>query len=117
MKFLVLTESDIIKIKQETKKETINKLYMKTIKKIYKRYAIFAVINIILILISWLYLSCFFVVYKKDQIYLIINTIISFICSLLYPFVFCFIPSILRFISLSNKNRILMYKLSQFLQI
>ena len=115
--YLLLIESDIIKIKQVTKKEIINKLYTKIIKNIVKRYIIFAVINIILIILSWLYLSCFFVVYKNDQIYLIINLFIGFIFTLIYPFVFCFIPTIIRFISLSDKNRERMYKVSQILQI
>ena len=119
MKYLVLTEPEITQIKQITKKGAINKLYEKTIRKIFRKYVIFAVINVCFIFFSWAYLSCFFAVYKKDQIYLIINTSISFIFDLIFPFAFCFIPTILRFISLKERtdSKEWLYKLSQFLQL
>ena len=118
MKYLISIESYIIQIKEVTKKAKVYKAYITIIKKTFKRYLIFAVINILFILFSWIYLSCFFFVYKNSQIYLIINTIICFIFSLVYPFGYCFIPTIIRFIALGDKNndKNWLYKISQYLQ-
>jgi hypothetical protein len=119
VKFLALTEFDIIQIKILNKKEQLGKFYAKVLKKIYKRYLIFAIINICFLIISWYYISSFCAVYMNTQIYLIINTIISFIKALLFPFIFCFIPSLLRFISLWDpaKDRERLYKVSRIVQI
>ena len=118
LKYLVSIESDIIQIKHMKNIKEVYKIYVKKIKKTFKKYLIFTIINIFFIPFSMIYLPCFFYVYKNSQIYLIINTSICFIFSFLFPFVYCFIPTILRFIALEDKNseKNWLYKISQFLQ-
>ena len=119
LKFLSLTEFDILQMKNIKKKTSLGKYYAKLLKKIFKKYVIFAVVNVCFFIFSWVYLSCFCAVYNNAQIYLIINTIISFTGALLYPFIFCSIPTVLRFFSLRDlsKNREIFYKISRIIQM
>ena len=116
---LVLTDKDIIGIKQITKKELIGIYYIKFLKTIFIRYIIFAIINICIFIFAWIYISCFCAIFKNTFRYLLINTILCFIGALLYPFIFCFIPSLLRYYALWDlaMDREWLYKISRIVQI
>ena len=119
LNFLALTDVDIIQIKYITKKERIGMFYVRLLKKIFIKYIIFAFVNICIFAFSWIYLSCFCVVLKHSFIYLLINTIICIIAASLYQFVFCFIPTLLRYYALWDlaKDRECIYKISRIVQI
>ena len=112
--FFSLTEDQIIEIKQNQKfifKELLSKLKIK--------FIIFFILDFLLLLFFWYYLSCFCAVYRNTQIHLVKDSLVSQGLSLLFPIVTCIIPSILRIISLKavNKNKGYLYKFSQFLQL
>ena len=69
------------------------------------KFAIFFILNFILLALFWYYLTCFNAVYKNTQIYLIENTFISFGISLFYPFVINIIPGFFRMDSLDGNKR------------
>ena len=114
LKFLSLSENKIIEIKNNDKKDNINK-----IKKCFKiKFILFYILNFILLLSFWFYVSCFCAVYKNTQIHLIKDTLVSFGLSLLYPFGLCLLPGIFRIPSLraSKQDKECVYKFSQFIE-
>ena len=118
-KYLALTELDIIQIKHVEKKEKLGILYAKLLKKIFRKYIILTIIYLLFFIFSWIYLTCFFAIYRNTQITVLINTIISFAVALLFPLVFCFIPTFLRYFSLSDyaRKRKNLYNISRIVQI
>ena len=101
---LIKTEKEIVTIKNEQNKNVINIQKEKIIKCINIKYSIFFVLNLILLMLFWYYLTCFNAIYQNTQIYLIKNTFINFGLSLIYPFVINIFPGILRIYSLKKEN-------------
>ena len=119
---LVLTDKSILKVKQQTTKELAINMKNQILKCINIKFFIFFVLNFILLVLFWFYLTCFNAIYENTQIYLIENTMISFGLSLIYPFVINIIPSILRMCSLEqgkkDKNtENCLYTISKFIQV
>ena len=83
------------------------------------KFAIFFILNFLLLVLFWYYLTCFNAIYENTQIYLIENTFISFAISLFYPFIINILPTIIRIHSIksSNKKQKYLYKVSQILQL
>ena len=118
LQFLVLTDKDVLEIKlQQTKQLAINMKRIK-LKCMKVKFAIFFVLNFILLGLFWYYLTCFNAVYKNTQVYLIENTFISFAFSLFYPFIINIFPTVLRNCAIhsSDKNQEYLYKFSQIVQ-
>ena len=119
LQFLVLTDKDILTVKnQETYQLAIN-MKIQKLKYIKIKFTIFFILNFILLGLFWYYLTCFNAVYKNTQIYLIENAFISFGFSLFYPFIINIFPTIIRMCSIhsSNKSQAYCYKVSQIIQI
>ena len=116
---LVLTDKDILEVKiqpNETKAVNMKKTKLKYMK---IKFAIFFLLNFILLVLFWYYLTCFNAIYRNTQFYLIKNTFISFGLTLLYPFIINFIPMIIRMYSIhsSKKDQRYFYKVSQIIQL
>jgi hypothetical protein len=115
IKYLSLSDRNIFEIKIEESKIKKLKLLNKVRRTLIIKYICFYTLSIIFLLFLWYYLSSFSAVYKNTQIFLIINTFISFAISLLYPFIFCFLPVVLRNYSLNNKKEFI-FKISIVVQ-
>ena len=115
IKFVFLSERNIIEIKKQNLFESAKSKVRKVKRKIVIKYIIFFVAGIAFIVLFWYYLSSFGAVYRNSQVYLIKNTFISFLAGLLYPFIINILPGILRIISLNKKKKI-MFKISKFFQ-
>ena len=104
---LTLTQANIAEIKN-TKSERDSLKYkteFNKFKKIIKiKLILFFVINFVLLILFWYYLSSFCAVYKNTQIYLIKDVLISFGLSLIYPFAINIFPCIFRIYSLKERN-------------
>ena len=100
-------KGDINKIKKE-----INKV----IKCIKIKCFLFLIIGIILLFGFWYYLSAFCAVYYNTQIPLIKDNFISFLTSMLYPFLFDLFPGIFRIFGIYKKIRCL-YIISKIITI
>ena len=114
---LVLTDRNIHDIKCQPNLSNANILKKKTLKYMKIKFLIFFLLNLILLVIFWYYLTCWNAVYQNTQIYLIKNTLISFGISLIYPFIINIIPVILRKLSLKKGKRECLYKTSKIMQI
>ena len=119
IKFLSLTEKNILKLKSDNNAKNYNTTVPKLIKFIKIKFICFFSISFLLLIFFWYYLSCFCAVYKNTQIYVIEDTIISFGLSLLYPFGLNLFPGFFRIPSLRDKNKRkeTIYKLSKMIQL
>ena len=102
--FLVLTEKQVLRIKNEETEEKANDEKKCLLKITIIKLCIFFSINIILLIFFWFYLTCFNAVYPNTQIFLVINTAISFVISNIIPLIYNLIPAFIRNDILTNKN-------------
>jgi len=116
---LALSSDAILTFKNEKIKEDIDKRKRSLIYKLKIKFIFYFIIGFILLLCFWYYLSMFSVVYKNTQIHLIKDTLISFILSLIYPFITLLLPGCLRIPALSDPKgkSIYIYKMSKILQM
>ena len=105
IKYIFLSESNIVEIKMKKSLILAHAYTFKVIKRLRTKYILFFLLGIIFLIICWIFLSSFGVVYRNTEIVLIKNTLISFLISFVYPFFYNFIPFIFRICSLSDKKR------------
>jgi len=91
-------------------KDKINKI----LKNLKIKLFFFFIINFILMLGFWYYVASFCAVYFNTQKYVVISTLQSILISMLVPFPFCILMTILRLISLRCKCKCL-YVLNNYI--
>ena len=116
---LVLTDKDVLTVKQQHSKTLAINTKEKKLKCMKIKFSVFFILNFILLGLFWYYLTCFNAVFKNTQVYLIENTFISFAFSLSYPFIINIFPTCIRNLSLnsSKKEQFYFYKMSQIIQL
>ena len=114
IKKLGLSENYILVIKKEKDILDVKKKAEKVKKKLSINFVLFFIISFILLIYFWFYIGCFCSVYKNTQIYLLKDTILSFVFSLVIPFIKNLIPCILRIKLLKEPGCI--YNFSTILQ-
>ena len=116
VKYLFLTEKNIIKFKNEKSNDGLEAKVEELLKCLKIKIIIFYTIGYIILIFFWYYLACFCAVYKNTQIYFIKNTAISLGISLVYPFGLYLLPGIFRITSIRNNEKKTMYNASQIIQ-
>ena len=116
---LILTDRNVLQVKHQISKFQAEKMKKEVLKCINIKFAIFFVLNFLLLILFWFYLTCFNDTYENTQIYLIENTFIAFAISLFYPFIWNIFPSVIRLSSLDDKNpnKECLYSFSKILQL
>ena len=116
LKFLTLSQTQIQQIKDE--KELIKQKEIKdSFEKCFKiKVTVFFITIFLLLIVFWYYLAAFCAVYKNTQKHLFKDTAMSFVMSMIYPFIICFFASIFRYFSLKRKSKCL-YIISRFIQM
>ena len=119
LQFLVLTDKDILQVKLQTTKNMAVNMKKQKLKCMKIKFAIFFILNFILLGLFWYYLTCFNAIYENTQVYLIENTFISFAFSLFYPFIINLFPMMIRMSSIHSKSKDqdCIYKVSQIFQL
>ena len=74
---------------------------------IISRLTFFYIILYIFLIIFWYYISVFCGVYQNSQIPLFKSSLQSFLISMIYPFIFCFLTNVTRKISLKYRIKCL----------
>ena len=118
IKYIFLSERNLLEIKKEKKLDKA-KEKVDTVKRIIIiKYIIFFAVGVLFLIFFWYYLSSFGAVYHNSQKYLLKNTFISFIISLLYPFIINLLPGIFRVSSLkdTDKSKEFLFKISKLIQ-
>lgn len=113
MKFLALTESDILKLREKIDSEFFNDMLKKKYLCIKIRLNIFCVVGFLFMIFFWYYISCFCATYKNTIVIFLDNTIISYCISLIYPIILSSISGLFRICSLKKGNKKFMYTLSR----
>ena len=118
IKNFALLQDNIIKLKQEKRKQKLEKIHNKILNIIKIKMILFFVCAFVILSFFWYYITCFCCIYVNTQIHLIKDTIISFITSLVIPLGIYLIPGIFRIISLrmNKSSGRLLYKFSAFLE-
>ena len=117
VRFLSLSEKDILKIKIRRNNENLNQKVEKIKLCLKIKFVFYYLISFLFLFIFWFYVSCFCAVYKNTQVYLIKDTVISFSLSLLYPLGYYLVPGLFRLLALKNRNNECIYKISLLLQL
>ena len=102
---LSISEGQILDMKKEKDKEKAKKMAYNIRKNLKLKLIIFLVLSSVLILVFWYFISCFCCVYKNTQLILIQDTLISFLTSMIYPFIFKLFPGMFRIPALRAKKR------------
>ena len=117
IQLLALTEKSFIKYRNNVKREKILIVALNLKRNFKIKFVVFFILDLIFLGCFWIYLSCFSAVYRNTQKHLIKDTFISFGTSCISPFVIYLLPGIFRIPALKNKNRRIMYRLNQLLQL
>ena len=119
LKLLALSNSAIIKLKEDKNKNDVNKRGESLKNNLRIKFVLYFIISFILLLFIWYYISMFGAIYRNTQLHLLKDTLISFGLSLLYPFAIYLLPGFFRIPALANKNkkRNYLYNISKILQI
>lgn len=119
LKLLSLSENDILKIKQEQNFKRMMGLSLKVKKCLITRFIVFFILNYLLLLFFWYFLTCFCAVYTNTQKILFKDTLISFGLSMLYPFGLNIIPVLLRIPALraEKKDKKSLYNISKIISL
>ena len=112
IKYLSLSDNIIIYFKKNKNIENC----IKTIKCLRVKFIIFYILEFLFLLLFWYYIGCFCAVFKNTQLYFIEDTFISFLLSLIYPFILNLIPGIFRIAALKNRKKCL-YVMSKIIQL
>ena len=117
MKKLALSQESFLEIKNEKEKKAkdINDKALKAKKIIIIKFILFFIISVLLLSLFWFYIGCFCAVYRNTQIYLLKDTLLSFLLSLIIPFLKFLLPCIIK-INLVKESGKCFYNLSKLLQ-
>ena len=118
VKYLSLSQSNILEMKKEKNIEKLNIKVKELIKCLKIKFALFFVVSFFLLIFFAYYIICFCGIYVNTQLHLIKDTLISFGLSLIYPFGLCLIPGFFRIPALKakNKDKECLYKFSKIIQ-
>ena len=117
IKFLSLSEKNILKLKNEKKTNDLTSEKKKLLNILRIKFIWFFNISLIFLLLFWYYLGCFCAIYKNTQIHLLKDCLISFALSLLYPLGINLLPGIFRIPSLKNNKKKCYYQISKIAQL
>ena len=120
IKYLSLSEDKILHLKHMNSiGDDIHIQANKIIRTLKIKFSLFFIITFFLLFIFWIYMTCFCGIYVNTQGYLIKDSIMSFLLSLLSPFIKYLIPGIFRIPALRSKegNKSYLYGLSKIIQI
>ena len=111
------TEHNVIDFKRS--RDNVAERATKLIQCMLIKYILFFIFGFEFMIFFWFYLSSFCAIYSHTQIHLLINTIISFSVSLIYPFILCIIPAVLRVLALKYEgpHGERMYKVTQLVEV
>ena len=99
-----LSEANILDFKNNKSIKHLSKRAKKLFFWLKVKFIIYFIISSIFLLFFWYYLAMFCAIYRNTQSHLIKDTLLSFVLSLLYPFVIYLLPGIFRIRSLSDKD-------------
>ena len=106
--------------RDKNKKEKLNNEFIGFIQDLIDslklKFLIFFIASILVMFFEWCVISSFCSVYKNSQIEYFISIIICYLFSNIYAFIYCFIPSSLRYFAL-KMNSSLLFKIAEIAKL
>ena len=97
--------------KEPNRKEHLNNEFVDCVQELIeyfrKKFIIFFMISIPVMFFEWCIISSFCSVYKNSQIEFFISILVGYLFANIYAFIYCFIPSSLRYFALKNNSSLL----------
>ena len=90
-------------IRREKDPERFRDESVKIVKSLRTKILLFLIINFILTAFFWYYVSAFCYCYHNTQVNWLVGGVITWIFSLILPFIYCFLITLLRYIGLKCK--------------
>ena len=119
IKLLMYNQKQIQKIKELYFLEQNQNLLQNKLEKFFAVYylkiKIFSIVSSILLLIFFLYIVCFGSIFNESQVFFCVRLFLSFILSIIFPFIISFISSLLRIVGLKYQKKCI-YDSSIFIQ-
>ena len=113
-RLIITSHTKFIKLKEFDNYEKAQKESYSIYKKLIIRYIIFISVGALLLLIIWYFITGFCAIFQYTQNHLFLNAFLSFLFSMIYPFIYCLLPALFRYLGL-KKNKKKFYCLSQYI--
>ena len=107
LKYICLTHNSVRSLRQIKDVNSAEKQSVCILRCIKLRILIYYILSLIFLIIFGFYILSFCAIFENTQIELIKSTFYSWLISLIYPFIICFITSIIRSISFILKSKCL----------
>ena len=119
LKLLCLTHNSIRQVKKNKSIEGTKKQSVRILRCATFRIFLYYLFSFIFLIIFGFYVSCFCAIFENTQLLLIETMAISWILSLVYPFIICFLTTIFRRGSLTCGKRGISccYRINKILQL
>ena len=114
IRFIITCHKRFIKLKEIEIYEKAQKESFSMHRSLLTRYIVFIIIGIILLLFFWYYITCFCGIFHFTQNHLFLNAFLSFLLSMIYPFIYCLLPAMFRYLAF-KKNQKCYYNFSQYI--
>ena len=109
LKFICLTHNSVRVLRKYKDLNMAKKKSVCVLRCIKIRVTIYYILSLAFLAIFGYYILCFCAIFENTQKELVKSTFTSWLISLIYPFIFCFITSIFRALAFKCKNRILYF--------
>ena len=116
LKFISLTHNSIRALRKMKNVELAKKKSVCLLRCIKLRIFIYYILSFAFLIIFGFYVLCFCAIFENTQLILVRSTFTSWLISLLYPFIICFITSLFRSLSFTCESKCL-YIVKQLLQM
>ena len=116
LKFISLTHNSIRALRKIKNVELAKKKSVCLLRCIKLRIFIYYILSFAFLIIFGFYVLCFCAIFENTQLILVRSTFTSWLISLLYPFIICFITSLFRSLSFTCESKCL-YIVKQLLQM
>ena len=114
IRFIITCHKRFIKLKEIEIYEKAQKESFSMHRSLLTRYIVFITVGIILLLLFWYYICCFCGIFHFTQNHLFLNAFLSFLLSMIYPFIYCLLPAMFRYLAF-KKNQKCYYNFSQYI--
>lgn len=116
LKFICLTHNSVRKLRKIKDVKIAKQKSVCILRCIKIRITLYYLLSFVFLILFGFYVLCFSSVFENTQMLLVKTTFTSWLISLIFPFVICFITSIFRSLALSCKSKCL-YIFKQLLQL
>ena len=112
IRFIITSHKKLIKLKNMDIYEEAQKESFSIHNCLIITYIIYYIVGMILLIFFWYFITSFGAIFHYTQNHCFLNAFISFCFSMIYPFIYCLIPALFRYLAL-KKNYEKLYCFSQ----